>query len=666
MKKNIFLINLCLLTLLFLSACNDFLEHEPESSISPEQYLWSTAQLEAYSNNLYPKMLPSHTQDGRVYTFGIFGEDSNTDNMAGSGYANKYVPGQWKVDQSGGDWNFENIYSCNYFINTVVPRWKAGELSGNEDDIKHYIGEMYFLRAWEYFTKVQAVGDFPIVKTVLPDNAETLIEASKRVPHPDVVRFIISDLDSAIMLMQANSPDGKGNRLSQASAQLVKSRVALYEATWLKYFQNTAFVPNGPNWPGADKSYNSGYQYTAGSSEGEIQWLLQQSMEAAKTVADNYPLTPNNGILQQSVSDGSNPYFDMFSDADMSGYSEVLLWRDYDRSLSVTHNVPVYAQYGGYAIGLTKGMVDGYLMANGLPIYDAASGYAGDDYISDVRKNRDGRLWLFLKEPGQVNILYETDLSVIIQPVEMVPDVTNGDAEKGYSTGYAIRKGLNYDAAQCGNGFGHTGSIAYRATEAYLNYIEACYELNGSLDGTAKGYWRAIRERAKVDSDFEKTIAATIMTEEAKGDWGAYSAGSLIDPTLYNIRRERRCELMAEGLREMDLRRWRSMDQLISTPYHIEGFKLWGPMKDWYDDGVLSYGTITSTVSSPELSEYLRPYEITGKELAYNGYHWAMAHYLNPIAIHHFLITSVDNDVNTSPIYQNPGWPTNANEGAIY
>lgn len=46
------------------------------------------------------------------------------------------------------------------------------------------------------------------------------------------------------------------------------------------------------------------------------------------------------------------------------------------------------------------GMVNTFLMANGLPIYATGSGYAGDDYVSDVRKERDGRLWLFLKEPG--------------------------------------------------------------------------------------------------------------------------------------------------------------------------------------------------------------------------------------------------------------------------
>ena len=71
---------------------------------------------------------------------------------------------------------------------------------------------------------------------------------------------------------------------------------------------------------------------------------------------------------------------------------------------------------------------------------------------------------------------------------------------------------------------------------------------------TADGYWKALRRRAKVDEDYNKTIAATQMSEEAKGDFGAYSHGQLIDATLYNIRRERRNELCAEALRWEDLK----------------------------------------------------------------------------------------------------------------
>jgi hypothetical protein len=40
----------------------------------------------------------------------------------------------------------------------------------------------------------------------------------------------------------------------------------------------------------------------------------------------------------------------------------------------------------------------------------------------------------------------------------------------------------------------------------------------------------------------------------------------------------------------MDLKRWRAPDQMITTPYHIEGFKLWDPMQAWWSTSSLKYG----------------------------------------------------------------------------
>src|SRR5690606_17560605 len=235
-----------------------------------------------------------------------------------------------------------------------------------------------------------ALGDFPIVRTVMSDSDPgLLVTASERRPRNEVARFILSDLDSAIMLLKDVSPDGKKQRISKLTAQLLKSRVALYEGTWLKYFQGTAFVPNGPDWPGATKAYNANYQFPTGSIAAETDFFLGQAMEAAALVADAVPLVNNTGIIESP--NNENPYFNMFSAVDMSGYSEVLLWRQYNQTL-VTHNVPVYAQAGNYAVGLTRSMVESFLMKNGLPIYAAGSGYHGDDYIADVRKDRDGRL----------------------------------------------------------------------------------------------------------------------------------------------------------------------------------------------------------------------------------------------------------------------------------
>lgn len=647
-----------------MSSCsNDFLDKQPISTLTPESYLTQESDLASYNVNLFGDYQVFQTEGNP------FSQDNATDVMASRGYDNKFVPGQYKVPQNGGEWYFNQIYQCNYFLKTVLPRFKANTITGNSELIKHDIGEMYLMRAMVYFRKLKFFGDFPIIKTTLSDDKVILTAATKRAPQNEVARFIISDLDSAILLMKATAPDGSRNRLSQPCAQLLKSRVALYEATWLKYFKGTAFVPNGPNWPGASKDYNANYKFSGGSIDSEIDYFFTQAMNSAKIVADaNYQsLVTNNMVIQQSTSDPVNPYFSMFSDIDLSKYSEVLFWRRYDLALSVTNNIAVEMGKGNGGRGFTRGLVESFVMANGLPIYAAGSGYAGDDSIQLVRKNRDARLQLFLKQPKQLNILYPSPLGDHSTPIEPYPDILNVLGNSDYPTGYCNRKGLNYDAALGGQGNGYQGEVVFRAAEALLNYMEACYEKTGTLDASADAYWKALRVRANVDPDYNKTIAATDLSKEAVTSWSVYSGGNMVDATLYNIRRERSCELVSEGFRDMDLRRWRSMDQMIATPYHIEGFKLWGPMKKWYAAGTLTYNIgDASTVSDPSISLYLRPYEKTTTSLAYGGYKWAMAHYLNPLPIQEFLITTDNNDVTKSPLYQNPGWPIIPNVGATF
>ncbi|MGQ2119237.1 RagB/SusD family nutrient uptake outer membrane protein [Ornithobacterium rhinotracheale] len=221
-----------------------------------------------------------------------------------------------------------------------------------------------------------------------------------------------------------------------------------------------------------------------------------------------------------------------------------------------------------------------------------------------------------------------------------------------------------------------SGSIVFRATEAYLNYIEASYEKNGSLNADALNYWKAIRRRAGLPEDPNVTINATDLSKEK--DLAKYSAGNVLsDKTLYNIRRERRCEFIAEGMRWDDLHRWRALDQLKNTPYIVEGFKLWSD--EIYKDGkkmsqeyfVVKEGKEESAlralpeknpnVSSKEQSKYLRPYQIVKlNNQWYDGYKWIQAHYLSPIAYDHFVNASTDNKVSGSVIYQNPGWPIQA------
>lgn len=669
-----------------MSSCEDFLNREPMSTISPEAYFTSAAQLEANLNDEYPNILPS----AGSWDYGFYGEDKGTDNQVEANADNRYTTDRWLVPHAESDnWKFERIYRMNFFLANVLPKFgtdisgSQNTISGDVSSVKHYIGEMYFLRAYEYFKKLMMFGDFPIIKTPLSEDMQILAAASQRAPRNEVARFIISDLDSAYLYM--SDIDMATTRINKDVAMLMKSRVALFEATWLQNFNGTAFVPGGAGWPG--ESVYGSYEYPSGSIDNEIRYFLEQAVDAGRIVGDKYKnqLTVNTGVLQQSADDPINPYYEMYTQEDLSGVPEVLLWRQHARGLS-THNINAAAGRGNNRIGVTRGYVQNFLMQDGTPVYthgtyaDGDGYYMGDKTIHDVRVNRDSRLVVFLKEPDQINILYELDNGEGTEMfmTEPYPLITTGETQRGYSTGYAIRKGASFNRKYYANGGGYTALVCFRAVEAMLNYMEASYLLNGSLDGTAREYWTLIRQRACMDTDIDKTIRLTDMSKEAENDWGAYSAGQILeDKTLYNIRRERRCEMLSEGLRYMDLRRWRSMDQLISHPYHIEGIHLWNtPMESWYDEPVLdedgnetgefestlvANGSATANVSSPDRSEYLRPFEITASQAAFDGCTWKMAHYLYPIMVKQFqLVEAAGSDV----LYQNPYWPVVADQPA--
>ena len=150
----------------------------------------------------------------------------------------------------------------------------------------------------------------------------------------------------------------------------------------------------------------------------------------------------------------------------------------------------------GGGSGYTRGLVNAYLMRNGLPIYAAGSGYDPEwekQGIKATLQNRDFRIQQFTKKDGDIDD-YNADGSINYIDLSWT---VKGNNETRMVTGYAIKKGKHYDSnMQTMHQKGTSGSIVFRGTEALLNYMESCYEKNGSIDGTADGYWRALRRRA--------------------------------------------------------------------------------------------------------------------------------------------------------------------------
>lgn len=649
----------------FFSSCEDFLTREPLSSVTPEAYFTTADHFAAYSISQYNSWFNTHSG----YGMGIGGLDAGTDNAVAGGYSNRFEKDAWKVPNTGGGWGFTAIRYCNYFFENAVPKYEAGQVSGAKAEIEHYIGEMHFMRAWIYYNYLVSFGDYPIITEVLPDIKEVLMEKGVRQPRNLVARFILEELDHAIEKLHDWGFEGN-NRINKETALLVKSRIALYEATFEKYHKGTGRVPGDANWPG--KRVHPTFTLDV---DKEVDFFLTQAMEAAEQVADKAKLTANTKVADPPTirtTSGWNPYFEMFATDDLSANPEVLMWRQYAKtgSYSVTHGTPAWVQSGSNN-GLLKTYMESFLMEDGMPWYAATetAPYKGDVTLDDVKANRDNRLQLFMFSESNFLPNHSQQKDTIQY---FMPHPVSNRGEMQDKTGYRLRKYASFDPAQnvWGKAESTTGCILFRSVEAYLNYLEAYYLKYGKVDGKAAEYWRTVRTRAGVNPDFNKTIAATDMNQET--DWAKKSGGVLVDATLLNIRRERRCEFIGENMRWNDLVRWRALDDMLTQKFIPEGCNFWDQLykvanKD--ENGAkitfVYKGTEGSNISDPKY-KYIRPYSIMkDNNPVLEGYTWAKANYLSPVPVREIELLSPDENVETSVIYQNPYWPNTINGVAI-
>lgn len=626
--KNNWILGIAILGLNFTSC--DFLEREPLDFGNETAYFKTADDLEMSVNAFYGLLPKMETLWGGVYAI-----DNNSDNQMGAGTNNLLYPGDKKTPaQKDSDWKFETLRGINFFINKAEQQLAANAISGTPDFINHYLGEGYFFRAYDYFRLLRCYGDVPILTEMQIDNPAVLTKNSKRAPRNEVARFILKDLDRAIELMMANAP--KSGHLCKDAARVMKARVALYEATWEKYHAGTCFVPGNAKWVGAGEHPN--FKFESGSAEAEVNFFFDEAIATADLVASSRKLNSN--------------YVGMFNSEQVFGNgNEVILARYYLPSV-LTHGATKYLIRGGAGCGYTRALVSSFLMKDGLPYYADGhaldSKYYGDELAIYEMINRDSRLaatckggGLLANEAGDTLAFY-------------VPRLTLSGNESS-PTGYEILKHAGRTLAQ--EEVGTTATPIFRAAEAYLIYLEAYYERHRDLGGNCSTYWIALRERAQVDTDYAATIAATDLSKE--NDLASKWKGSYIDPTLYNIRRERRSEFVAEGMRLDDLKRWRALDNMVN--YQVEGINLWDKMHELFKPGELKEGV----VSQAGISKYIRPLQKSATGAAYDGYNFPKPHYLEPIPISEFTLTIVP-ETGKSILYQNPGWPSDSDGTANY
>lgn len=500
--------------LIFAGACKkDMLNQNPLNRISDATFWNNSNDLKLYCNNFY-QLLPNPGAYGNNANYYI---DNNSDNLCPT-TRNMRLNGENVVPASGGGWaysDWQQIRNVNYFLANYQ------KVNAAPAEIATYIGEAYFFRAWFYFDKLKNYGALPWVNTPLdPADKDALLAG--RLPRNVVADSIVADLDRAISLLKPKA-SAAAMRINKEIAQAFKTRVCLYEGTWEKYHNGTAFGVEGRD----------------GSA------FLQKAAEEAEALMQSESV----GLDNVGAEDG---YGELFNQVDYNSSKEVLFWRKYQIGVLTTY-WNRYSNSGG-GTGMSKDLVESFLCTDGKPV-SVSPLYEGDATLADVVKNRDPRLKQILYTPGD---LVTTNTSDRIDILFTTPGFTLAHDQRN-TTGYQLQKGNNTDAAQIE--FTTRGLIYIRFGEVLLNFAEAKAELGTLTQADADKSINLLRERVGMPP----MVIAAITTDP---DWDFTD----LSPVINEVRRERRVELSCEGFRFDDIMRWAAADELIKG-YKYKGAK---------------------------------------------------------------------------------------------
>ena len=457
-------------------------------------------------------------------------------------YANQFY-GSLPVQRMDNDNNSDNMVPQN--INTflagtyTVPGSGGGWASGDWANIRscnyflehysraetsfkeRYAGEVRFFRALFYWYKVVNFGDVPLLLKALDDNSEELYgPREKREKVMDEV--VLEDLKFAVANLPEKNQAAAG-RLHKDAARALMSRICLWEGTYRKY----------RNIEGADT-------------------YLDACVKASEELMDA-------GYDIYSTGNTDEDYRNLFIQKDLRSNREAIFYRAYITDKN-THNYTRQASENN--TGMSKDFVDSYLfLDDGKPIGLTSHPY-DDSTPAKECEGRDPRYTQTIATPGFIMTL--PDLAVNLPAI----------GTSRTSTGYWNIKGRSSDLAQFNADKSDLDLFIFRYAEVLLNYAEAKYELTGSL---------TIAELDKSINLIRDRVGMPHLTTNPDADPNAVNYGYTVAPLLYEIRRERRIELVGEGFRFNDIIRWKA-GKLIEGVKTIRGMKLTDELRSQYAD----------------------------------------------------------------------------------
>lgn len=524
-------ISIFILWLFLTTGCNDdFLDLAPKDELS------GATQFATYNNvKLYAWGFYDFFQAyGGKSSGNMIWNDADSDMLqVGSGNVGRdytwqtyNVPSESEIYSDG----FANIRKINLMLDNIDNSDMTSE------DIAHWRGVGLFFRAQEYFKLLSYYGGVTWLEHTLTDT-DTDILFGPRDTRDLVADNILRDLLEAVETVKETG-DGP-NTINANVVRALLSRFGLFEGTWRKY-------------------------HAMDSPEK----FLNASLAASQVLVNNFPTLHSN-------------YDQVFNSDDLGSRNGILLYKHYVIDI-LTHNMNTNNRSTNNKFDITRKGIDKFLYKDGKTIWDTSSAYydanSDKDYYSEFR-NRDTRMLIITPPPYQVNGNGSVDQWTHITdengqhaeyfavlenltggfPYKTLPDLNwAGRATGGVpnfqqlaptqtGSGYRLWKIYNEHNERVSSADINDAPI-FRMGEVMLNHAEVTFELGQFDQAVADATISKLRARGGV-----APLNITALSVDPTRD-------PSVDPVLWEIRRERAIELMADGFRREDLRRWKKMD----------------------------------------------------------------------------------------------------------
>lgn len=494
MKNNI--IALILSASVLVVSCD--LAEQPKAKAGRDMIFGSETGLLTYTNGFY-EYLPDYDNAHK--------QNITMDNAAKNA-TGTYEVGAYTTNTST-SWSWSSIRNVNYFL-------KYNTSSNVSEPIRNnYSGIARLFRAYLYFNKLVQYGAVPWIDIPLePDSPELFKTQDSR---DVIISKMIEDLDFAAANITEDKITPNSNRVNRWTALFFKSRVCLFEASFRKYHAT------GSKY---GKEYLKDCKITA-------EELYRQAADAAQEIIEKGPYRLYTGT---PYANGRGSYRELFI-SDNAVSQEVMLSLALDPVLQLGEANWYYnsSTYGPH-LCMTHAFAKTYLNLDGTPYNDKK----GDTYktFAEETSGRDYRLNQTIR--GADYTCKDKEGVFVPTPANMT----------GHSlTGYQFTKYVMDDISFDGGRTNYNDVPIARYAEVLLNYAEAKAELGTLTDADWEKTIGTLRGRAGITGGLDKkpTTADPYMMSIYTG---------VTAPVILEIRREREIELILEGLRLNDLKRW--------------------------------------------------------------------------------------------------------------